>query len=373
MHTRQSLIHELEEALRAGSPEKRADTLRRVTDVFLGGVDRFSDEQIEVFDEVLVRLIETIEAKVLHQLSQKLAPLASAPTEAIRRLAWNADINVAGSVLAHSSRLTSSELVEIASTQSQAHLLAIAGRTRLNEAVTDVLAHRGNPEVARKLAANQGARLSHSGFTRLTERAEVDESLAQSLARRLDIPLEIFCDLLARATEAVRSRLLDCVSPEREGEVRVVLAMVSNKVKATISRDYTEAQHAVKLMERDRKLGEAAVLQFALTSRYQHAVAAVAALSAASIELIDSLMHAAPDAILVPCKAAGFEWATVRAIMKMIASAHALAEQNFEGIRADYARLSMATAQRTIRFWKVRETAPGLIDSTQNQMRALAS
>jgi len=30
-------------------------------------------------------------------------------------------------------------------------------------------------------------------------------------------------------------------------------------------------------------------------------------------------------------------------------------DQHFEQIRADYAKLSIATAQRTLRFWNVRE------------------
>jgi uncharacterized protein (DUF2336 family) len=364
MQAQVSLIQELEEAVRVGSHEKRVDTLRRVTDVFLGGADRFSDEQIGVFDDVLVRLIDTIEAKALHQLSERLAPLESAPTQAIRRLAWHSEVSVAGPVLAHSSRLTSSDLVEIASTQSQGHLLAISGRARLDESVTDVLAHRGDSEVVQKLAANQGARLSQSGFAELTERAENDESLAQGLARRVDIPLEMLSDLLARATEAVRSRLLACVSLEREAEVRIALAMVSKKVRTIISRDYTEAQHAVSLMQRARKLNEPAVFQFAVAQRYQHVVAAIAALCSMPIELIDRLMHGTEfRAILVPCKAAGFEWATVRSILRMLAMAHAFGDQHFEQIRADYAKLSIATAQRALRFWKVRETATSQIAS----------
>lgn len=58
-----SIINELEEALNSGSPEKRLTTLRRVTDFFLNQADQLSEEQITVFDDVLVHLVQRIEAK----------------------------------------------------------------------------------------------------------------------------------------------------------------------------------------------------------------------------------------------------------------------------------------------------------------------
>jgi hypothetical protein len=42
----QSIIAELEDAVRAGSPTKRVETLRQVTDLFLNDGDRLNDEQV---------------------------------------------------------------------------------------------------------------------------------------------------------------------------------------------------------------------------------------------------------------------------------------------------------------------------------------
>jgi len=49
----QSLIIELEEAIESGSKEKRIDAFRRVTDLFVADADRLTDQQIEVFDDIL--------------------------------------------------------------------------------------------------------------------------------------------------------------------------------------------------------------------------------------------------------------------------------------------------------------------------------
>ena len=53
MYQHRLLISELEDAVRRGSQEKRAETLKRVTDLFLGGHERLTELQIQVFDDVL--------------------------------------------------------------------------------------------------------------------------------------------------------------------------------------------------------------------------------------------------------------------------------------------------------------------------------
>jgi uncharacterized protein (DUF2336 family) len=146
-----SLISELEDSIRAGSHERRVQTLRKVTDLFLAESEGFNDEQINVFDDVLIRLIERVETKVLAELSRRLAPIPNAPNNVIQKLARNDEISVASPVLMQSARLSNASLIEIASTKSQAHLLAIAGRDRLEIPVTDVLIERGDNEVLNRL------------------------------------------------------------------------------------------------------------------------------------------------------------------------------------------------------------------------------
>src|SRR5205085_5067268 len=118
------------------------------------------------------------------------------------------EIVVAGPVLKDSRQLTSDDLVDIARRKSQDHLLAISGRSEIDEAVTDVLVDRGNAAVARKIAVNAGARFSQNGFATLVRRAEKDDVLAEAAGRRTDIPPALFKQLLAKATETVKAKLL---------------------------------------------------------------------------------------------------------------------------------------------------------------------
>jgi uncharacterized protein (DUF2336 family) len=137
-------------------------------------------------------------------MSRTLAPISNAPTALMRKLARDEDIEVAGPVLAESKRLEDADLVEVAKTRGQAHLAAIAGRSNIGEAVTDVLVRRGDHDVVRNVADNQSAKLSEGGFSALVRRAEGDGDLAEKVGQRLDIPPHLFRDLLVRATAVVQ-------------------------------------------------------------------------------------------------------------------------------------------------------------------------
>ena len=174
-----SLIDELEAAVKTGTSEKRVDTLRRITNLFLDQSNQLNEQQIAVFDDVLLHLVHRIETKALAELSDSLAPVDNAPIETIRRLSRSDELSVAGPVLARSARLSDVDLVDIAQSKGQGHLLAISERKSLSEAVTDMLIDRGDVQVHHKLARNTGAQFSENGFATLVSKSESDE-----LARR---------------------------------------------------------------------------------------------------------------------------------------------------------------------------------------------
>jgi len=353
-----SIVAEIEDAFKTGSSEKRTETLRRVTDLFLKDADRLNEAQIGLFDDVLIHLIKRIETKVLIELSEHLAPVDNAPIEVMRRLARDDEISVAGPVLAQSARLTTNDLVEIAETKSSQHLLAISDRNRLEEAVTDVLLDRGGHEVVHRLARNAGARFSEVGFTTLVKYAEKDESLAEKIGLRPDLPLKLLRELLLKATEAVRSRLLSSGAPERTEEIQQVIAKISNDVRREafgISRNFTLAHQTFLSMQEHVTLNEEVLLHFATEQKYEEMVAALAVLCSGSIELISALVRSDRyEGLLVPCKAADLKWPTVDAILGSRLAHGAISDAELAQAKGDYVKLSPASAQRTLRFWQVR-------------------
>jgi uncharacterized protein (DUF2336 family) len=362
MQAGQSLISELEDAIQSGSKDKRVDSLRRITDLFVADVDRLNDQQIDVFDDVLCHLIKRIEGKALEELSRRLAPINQAPSDVVQRLARNDDIAVAAPILTQSPRLTDNDLIEIANTKPQAHLLAISGRSQIGVTVTDVLLHRGNRDVFHKLAGNSGASFSENGFATLVKHSERDEQLAEKVGLRLDVPLRLFRELLLRATEAVRSRLMALAGPESREQIQRVLATIAEDAQHEAGfqnqHDYTEAQTHALAMRAAGELNEAAIFEFAKTGHYADLVAALALLCGSPLPLLESLLqNGSREAILVPCKAAGLQWPTVRMIMTCRSVGGTASEHDLDSARTDYFKLSQGSAQRVLRFWQVRQTA----------------
>src|SRR3984893_8008117 len=226
MEAGHSLISELEDAIQSGSKDKRVDSLRRITDLFVADVNRLNDQQIDVFDGVLCHLVKRIEGKALEELSRRLGPINQAPTEVVRRLAKDDNIAVAAPILTRSTRLSDNDLIEIANTKTQAHLLAISDRSQIGTTVTDVLLHRGGRDVVHKLAGNTGASFSENGFATLVKHSERDEQLAEKVGLRLDVPPRQFRELLSRATEAVRTRLMALAGPDSREQIQRVLATI---------------------------------------------------------------------------------------------------------------------------------------------------
>jgi uncharacterized protein (DUF2336 family) len=362
MQAGQSLISDLEDAIQSGSKDKRVDSLRRITDLFVADADRLNDQQIDVFDDVLCHLIKRIEGKALEELSRRLAPINQAPSDVVRQLARNDDIAVAAPILTQSTRLTDSDLIEIANTKPQAHLLAISGRSQIGATVTDVLLHRGDRDVFHKLAGNSGANFSENGFATLVKHSERDEQLAEKVGLRLDVPLRLFRELLLRATEAVRAHLMALAGPESREQIQRVLAAIAEDTEHEAGfqnqHDYAQAQAHALAMRAAGELNEAAIFEFAKTGHYADLIAALALICGSPLPLIESLLqNGSREAILVPCKAAGLQWPTVRMIMACRSVSGATSEHDLDAARTDYFKLSQTNAQRVLRFWQVRQTA----------------
>jgi uncharacterized protein (DUF2336 family) len=361
-----SIVEEVEAALKIGSAEKSLDSIRRVTDLFLSSAAGLNTEQIELFDEVLERLIRTIEIRAiadisarmaLAEISAQLAPVAQAPPSVVRRLAGNGEIAIAGPVLTESARLSTEDLVEIAGTSSEQHLFAISGRWWLKEVVTDALLARRYPSVSRRIIANPGARVSAAGFAIIMAQAESDPELAVETGIRVDLPAELRGRLLSQATEAVRSRLLARAPPHLFEEIRTAISAASAGVDREMSRvrDFATAERVVAQLSEKGELNEAALRAFAKQRKYEETVVALAELSQSTVEVVRPLMQSLrDDGILIPCKAAELDWETVHAVLESRFATGSMGPREIARAKVQFSTLTIENARRLLRFWKVR-------------------
>lgn len=357
MGAQKSILVELEEAVARGDGERRVELLRSVTDLFLNDAERLSDEQVHLFDDVIGRLAEEIETNARRELSERLAPVENAPVGVVENLAADDAVEVASPVLTRSKVLKDEFLVEIARTKGQGHLLAISGRDTIAPVVTDVLVDRGNNTVLRTVAGNQGAQFSDRGFGRLVERSKDDEVLAEKVGLRADIPARHFQAILGNAKEQVRKRLAGSIDETR---IKAALDQVGDAFAERLTpkaRDFTAAQREILGLKRMNRLDEESVFDIAKTGRVEPIICALAIMAGVQIAVVERLFDSErPDGVLLLARSSGLSWPTLKAILMMRVGAAGTSTAAMAETADSYEKLTVATAQRAIRFWQVRQS-----------------
>jgi uncharacterized protein (DUF2336 family) len=358
--TSESLLDELQTTLAHGTVARRVETLRRVTDLFLSGAVDYSNEQIELFDDVFQCLMEHIETSAKALLANRLAPIDTAPPLTIRALAFDDLIEIAAPVLSRSERLDDDALIEAARNKSQAHLMAISTRRVLSDAVTDVLVLRGNDEVIQSTVNNPGAEFSERGFTRLVDRAEGDDNLATCIGLRPTIPRHLYLKLIAKASVTVRARL-EAANPQQAREVLTAVqeaARLARCSRSAITRETAIAHALVKSLYEDGRLDEHQLAAFAEAGKFDEANAAIAAIANVPVSIAENMMvESRAEGVMILAKVSGMSWTTVRAIIDMRDDLSGIKPTDLQSCKNTYERLRPSTAQQVLRFHRMQQTA----------------
>jgi uncharacterized protein (DUF2336 family) len=360
MPLQQDVIEQLEDAFARRDVGRRTETLQRITDLFMSTASRHSPEQIELFDEVMRRLLAELETSARAAYGHRMARIAEAPPEVIRALALDDALEVAAPVLQHSEGLDDHILLESAKTKGQGHLMAISRRRALAEAVTDVLVERGNSEVALSTAQNPGARFSDFGFSTLVERSQGDDDLALTVWARPEIPRQHELQLFARASEAVRTKF-EFADPRKAVLIRGMVAHASDQIQTkarnTDSR-YAAARAQVEALQAAGRLDEGQLAAFARAGHFDAAAVALSLMTELPIGLVErAIVNDRPEQVFVLTKAIGLTWQTTEAILRLQAGPAGGSKHDLEQCGAAFARLQAVTAAKALSFYRLREKA----------------
>ncbi len=338
----------------------RADALRRITDLFVSISGNISDDQVALFDTVMVKLVEEIDVSARATFSSRIASMSDTPPEVVRMLALDDDIEVAEPVLTNSGRLDEATLVEGARTKSQDHLLAISRRTSLPEVVTDVLVDRGNREVVMSTASNRGARFSEFGYSTLVRKSETDGDLAAQVWARPDIPRQHLLKLFADASEAVQSRFGD-VDSNKAALLRNMVSKASEQIQAKSrehSSAYAAAEALVKSLHASGELSEVQLAEFARTGQFEETAVALSIMCSLPIAAVERVFAQGQwGHILVLAKAIGLAWGTTKTILKLKLQATPSPNDEIETLCQKFTELTPDTAVKVMQFYQLRERA----------------
>jgi uncharacterized protein (DUF2336 family) len=360
------LIQQLDSSISNSTDERRSAMLRHLTDLFLVGSDQYSDEEVDLIDDVFVRLVTTIEESSRALLAIRLGPVSSAPPKILRLLACDDVIEVASPVLTQAERLDTETLIECARTKNQEHLLAISRRKSLPEALTDVLVVRGDQQVVLSTAKNGGARFSSSGFSTMVNRSMGDDQMAACVGARPDLPPQLFDRLLEAASATVRTRLEAerkfarseiAKSEIAKSEIARVVDEVTDRIQVESTRkpmSYAAAQVLAESLQRAGQLDVAKIEEFALDGRFEELVASLSLKSNVPTSVIEgNLRDTNAQLLLVLAKAIGLPWDTTRSIMVLAAKRYRRSTATIDQVMPSFNRLRQSTAQQILDFHRM--------------------
>jgi len=352
-----SFLEELDRAILTGTPESRERALWHATDMFMVG--RFTDEEIWVFGGIIEKLAAEIELVARAKLAAKLSRIDHAPRNIVNELASDDSIDVAGPILRYSERVDVRTLLNAARTKDQPHLLAISRRRSITEPVTDVLVIRGDQEVARCVATNEGAQLSEQGFLKLIMRSENDSILAENVGSRQDIPRHLFQQLIAKASDETRKKL-ERERPDMTIAVDALVADVTASLHSKFgpaSPRYYAAKKAVSFKYRLGELDEKSLLEYACAHKMEETIVALTLLCTLPSDVVErALFGKSRELLLILAKAHEFSWETAATLLFLGAPHFTISNHELDDLKDQFARLHVVSAKEVLLHYRNRRT-----------------
>ena len=334
--------------------EKRVELLRRITDAYIEQADQCTPAEQYLFNEVVTKLIDRIAGADRVAAAAGLARVPKLPHGITQRLASDSDIDVAGPIIRDRGDLSEHILIDVARTASQAHLNAIAGRAVVTPPVSDVVVTRGDSQTVRTLAGNKGAQFSAVGMDKLIDKAAADGGLQALIVERSDLSLTAIGKLLPMISDEMARRL-------RDVSVTVDDAVVERHLNGWALDRQQNAERTAAYIEgiRNGDLNPNDIIRELVTGKRLLDAATVLA---AILELdrfytFNLLTGGKVQSALLLLRSINLSWQVADAFIKLRIAKAGLYDYETPPERADYLSIDIASAQRVVRFMKVRRVA----------------
>jgi uncharacterized protein (DUF2336 family) len=350
-----ALLKDVENSITSASMARRSEILSKTIDLFCVASEEPQYEDLSIFDDVFTRIAANIEMAARASLAKRLAPIRQAPLRTLRMLAFDDEIEVAGPVLAQSSRLDDGLLLEIAKTKGQSHLLALSYRSTLSDAVTDVMIARGDHDVMLSTADNYGADISDRGFSTLVAKSNGDDLLAEVVGSRPEIPSPLLTQLITQASESVRAKL-ELSHPRAKAAVRRIVAAAAKNVEAQMRSglgDYAAALATVEALRQSGRLNEQAIAEFAKAGAYPETIIGLVLMAGLPLQFAEQAMaRDRSEPLMIIAKAIGLSWATAQAILALCADKGVISRSQIVERWSSFQQLRSTRAREIVKIFQ---------------------
>ncbi len=341
------------------SSDRRRELLREITDVFLDKPESYNETENWYFGDILGKVAYELETEMRRELAEKLGDHEAAPRELVNRLARD-EIEVARPVIERSPVLSQDDLVEIAQVQSQDHLLAITKRSDIGEQVSTVLVDRGDDNVVKGLVENNSAVISKGSLQVVADRAEKSEVLQASLLRRPDLPYDMMKGMVAKLSNDIREKILsesnDVDRNRLENALQEVTAHQESKLNLRRNQQ-SKPEVVIADLVANNALTPQKLITFAREQRIPEFVCGLAKLANIDLETAEKVtLDRSGEGLALTCRAGGLPPNQFAEMMHALNPLVRRSQQDMSQLVQTYERLAVPTAQRILRFWRVRRS-----------------
>ena len=340
------------------SSEKRRELLRTITDMFLGDPCERNETECLLFDDVVSAVARDLESSVRIELSEKLADAKAPVRGTLRRFAMDDDIEVARPILERSTELTEDDLLEVITSRTQEHMLAVTRRANVTERVSTAIVDHGAERIIASLLGNSGAVINRESLEKVAERAQTSKLLQKSFVNRDEVPLDLLNELVMVVQKDLRKEILNRfqnVSPE---EIDAALAKGRKLVKQNFGkagREQKAAQEKIDKLQQRNGLKVDVLLRFLQENDPTAFAEALGRLSGIGYKnALKIYRERDVDSLAMTMKALDAPlplFATTAAYIAGVTDALSQV-QRYAGVYKD---VPSEAARRALRFWKVRE------------------
>jgi uncharacterized protein (DUF2336 family) len=338
------------------SSENRRHLLFELTDVFLANTVSPTEREAALFDEVVEAIASDLETRVRVELSRKIAVTDAPVRKTAYRLAMDV-IEVARPVLERSRALDQRDILDVIEQKGEEHLLAVARRPDISEAITSALVSRGRDRVVFAMLENDSARLDRSTYERVANRAEVNPVLHAPFVKNRNVPLDLLNFIFLQVSTSLRYEILrrfHAVSAEElDAALQISMTELSIAYDA-LPTDYPAEAEAITRIEANGALRPSVLIDLLREGRRTAFLIAFSRLVGIEFSLATRLVKAQNiDALAMLCRCAGFDRALFVTLCLTIGGTD-YGMSRAEAFGQLYEQVPVTAAQRVIRFWKAR-------------------
>ncbi len=246
----QSLLHLAADR----TPAARSQLTHAISDLFLPDSQRLTEHERALMQDVLGKLIASIEIDVRASLAEAVMR-ANIGLPELERMLANDTIEVARPILEKSRVLADTDLILIIKQRTDEHRLAIAMRNLVSETVTDALVQNAGNDVLETLLRNPNAIISRRAMEYLVAESKRQDRFQEPLVLRNDLPIDLAHKMYWWVAAALRRKIISNFTID-EKQLDVMLQQATMQSLVDHSNDQSVQARAMRLAYELNESGE---------------------------------------------------------------------------------------------------------------------